>query len=277
MEQPMRRRILHVVIAATALLGAMTPSRSEVIMTLNWGTAIDTLFYNSFSNALYLTPPDYTNSYPASTWELGTFVTGFTPTMSNITQWEANWRVYDVAGFNPGGSNDPSLFSGYVDMLTGGFSGSTNAAANTNFSFFGLNAYIWGYQDGFRSYAQDLQWLLFRATNWAFATNYNPDPVVPALEWNYALDINSTNDAEVVFGRIWFQDDMSNDITLVGGGYASDPIFAPIVGYPDVLQLYTLEPVPEASTLAVGAMLVAFAFYRKWRGRSESRNNKTTV
>ncbi len=240
-------------------------------MSLNWGTAIDTFFYNSFSNPLYLVPPDYTNSYANSTWELGTFVSGFTPTMTNITDWEANWRVYDVAGFNPGGTNDPSLFAGEVEMGTGGFSMSTNAAADTNFSFFGLNAYIWGYQDGFRNYSQDLQWLLFRATNWAFATNYIPDPNIPELQWNYATDIDAN--ADVVFGRIWYQE--TN--TLVGGGYSSDPIWTPIVGSVDVLQLYTLEPVPEPSTLAVGAMLVAFACYRKWRRRSGTDKRQTTV
>lgn len=251
---------------AGAVLVSVMPARSDIIATFNWGTAIDTAFYNSYQD-----PPlfhyeefDWTNSYATTTWELGAFVEGFTPTMSNIELWEANWIVFDVAFFFPGDDELGPIFAGEVDMLTGGVSSNTNNPLVSTNSFFDLDAYIWGYQ-GDKEYRLTLEWLVFRATNWVFPEPPEPDAPILEIEWTVFNDW-TTNDIPL-FGNIDGQ---------IGLGLALNPIQSADPNFANVLQLYTLA-IPEPGTFTVGAMLLGFVGYRIWRRRAHSGTTQTSV
>lgn len=67
--------------------------------------AASTVFWGTFNNdTLYdSTGADLGVGF---TFEIGTFTTGFTPTVANMSQWAANWMIFDAAmngdGWTPG-------------------------------------------------------------------------------------------------------------------------------------------------------------------------------
>lgn len=78
-------------------------------------------------------------------FELGTFVSGFTPTALNFNQWASNWKLLEHADFGNGKwvPNDPT----FGPYFTGDFSFSATGQVNglTGSATFGAGeqAYIW--------------------------------------------------------------------------------------------------------------------------------------
>ena len=102
-------------LALTYLLGAAS-ARSQ---TLNWSSQTDSEIVDSQG------VPLAQNTY---VFELGAFAAGFTPDESNISQWTANWRVFDTASYTYNQTTSFSYFTGtenvqnvpaYVSMFQG--------------------------------------------------------------------------------------------------------------------------------------------------------------
>lgn len=79
------------------------------------------------------------------TFEMGTFVTGFTPTALNFDQWGANWKLLELANTANGKWNyNDSTFGPYV---SGAFSfdtgGTVNGLAGSSTFLTGEQAYMW--------------------------------------------------------------------------------------------------------------------------------------
>lgn len=107
------------------------PSRAATIF---WGTFANDTLIDSQGNAL-------TGSF---TFELGTFVPGFTPTALNLSDWAANWLIFDAAV--AGGAWNPANqeVTGTVDHTAG--AGSTSPFATPAAVFpEGTPAYLWVY------------------------------------------------------------------------------------------------------------------------------------
>lgn len=113
------------------LVTAAAPCRAATIF---WGTFSNDTLIDSQGNAL-------TGSY---TFELGTFAPGFTPTDSNLTDWAANWMVFDAAVV--GGAWNPANqeVTGTADHTATGGSSSPFAAPADIFPQ-GTPAYLWVY------------------------------------------------------------------------------------------------------------------------------------
>jgi len=102
-------------LALTFLLGAGS-ARSQ---TLNWSSLTGSDIVDSQGIALAQ------NTY---VFELGAFASGFTPEESNISQWTANWRVFDTASYTYDQNTSTGYFTGtenvqnvpgYISMFQG--------------------------------------------------------------------------------------------------------------------------------------------------------------
>ncbi len=82
----MKPALIRCTVAALALAAA-----SARAGTINWGSEFLSTLLASDGTAIPAT---------GYTFELGTFATGFTPTSSNILDWESNWTSVDTADYN---------------------------------------------------------------------------------------------------------------------------------------------------------------------------------
>jgi hypothetical protein len=124
--------------------------------TIFWGSLNNDSLYNSSGNAL-----DSSFSF-----EIGTFVTGFTPTVSNMSQWQANWLVFDRAtsgqGWDPATQTIDSGV-GVVHTTTGG--SSSSAALPSSVFEQGAEAYLWAFNS--KVYEAGSEWALVYSANTA--------------------------------------------------------------------------------------------------------------
>ena len=96
-----------------------------------------------------------------TSFELGVFANGFVPSATNTAQWSANWVPAQRTKFTTAHNWFTSVF---------------NVTNNTAPFLVGAPAYVWGFNG---SEAQG-QWILFRATNWAWpaANGSAPQPLL---------------------------------------------------------------------------------------------------
>ena len=119
------------------------------------------------------------------TFELGGFLTGFTPDQSNFSLWESNWVVFDSAvyldGWNPdfGISNYASTANAIAVV---GNSSLITSSDTTNQFTVGQRAYIWTYNS--KTISPTAQWSLITNTAWNYPVARSADP--NPLEWTLA-------------------------------------------------------------------------------------------
>ncbi len=220
-------------IACAGLLIACTATSQA--RQVGWGSAVgDNLFDSSGSIAANNFMLDASFSF-----EIGVFANGFTPSSSNLSDWEANWVVFDAANTSIIDSWTPEL--GYFSSSANFNSNGTSSSASANpASIFTQNqvGYLWVFND--KAVASTSEWALVTdlistgnvGDNWRM-----PDPadqISPSLFW--ALQDADT----VVFGGL-------NDVQGAGA-YTNDPADDPnVVPLVDTGITYSLQThvVPE--------------------------------
>jgi hypothetical protein len=181
----MKTKTLHLLLALLAMTSASA-------RTINWGNSPDDTLLTSTGAAL-------DDSF---TFEVGSFGS-FLPDQSNLSQWAANWKVFDRATAVDGTWNSgASWFSSSADVLAAPFpltdGISSKAPPLPTFTFAsGEQGYIWVYN------TQNLtpgvsEWALVTndqlANAWAFPSP--SDHGTTPLEWRL---INSST---VIFGGL---------------------------------------------------------------------------
>lgn len=229
-------------IVLTGLLAASKPLQAA---SIGWGNqAFDTLV-DSNGTALDST----------FTFEIGTFINGFVPTASNLTDWAANWTIFDAATLN---TNELFPSSGPLNFFTSTATHQTNSQSSSLFttpgSTFAQNtqAFLWAYDSKTVSFTSE--WALVTdlvstgnaADSWRFPSPTNDTGF---LTWSLADADNA------VFGKL-------RNGTIAGGG--------DFTVQPATFSLQTHQ-VPEPG----GALLIASAgllfMLRRARFISQSR------
>jgi hypothetical protein len=230
-------------IAGIALvLCAASPAKA---VTVAWGNSpLDTVM-DSYGNEL---------SEPPFLFQLGVFDGIFVPTLDNVSEWAANWRVFDESGYENmvGDPPEPVLdvfysearFVEYIDPLDNpeGYvvGGSTSDAANADntYNFAQKQAYIWIRNSD--NPVPGTEWFLATAPSWVFPT--------PSLQCCDTAIVN------------WEVQDIANSATLpvfgaasqyVGGGYSSNP-----TSPANTIQTYTFIPEPSSALFSAVSALV---------------------
>ncbi|RYD67286.1 MAG: hypothetical protein EOP83_03120, partial [Verrucomicrobiaceae bacterium] len=144
-------RFLHLVVQAAAAVLFFAVTQAQAV-TINWGSPVLSTTVNSQGAAI-------DSSYHV---ELGTFVSGFTPTAQNVADWSANWRTFSVATYN----EETGSFSGTADLLAGG--GSSDPMSDLGVNFSDVEAYVWIFNT--ETMAPDTQWFLGRSDSWVMPT-----------------------------------------------------------------------------------------------------------
>ncbi|SKB07241.1 PEP-CTERM protein-sorting domain-containing protein [Prosthecobacter debontii] len=185
MKPPPLRLLSLASAMAVAMLGLAQPA---VASTIFWGSSIgvDVLIDS--------------NGQPLGgefSFEMGVFDNGFVPTVTNINDWAANWRVFDIA-FDPtptipddgdpeGWSEENQAFAGTVDHLSDGTSDSPYATPGFQFQQ-GTVVYLWVYNTKDR--VTETEWALVTdgvntgdtLSDWVF-----PDPAEVAGSYDWML------------------------------------------------------------------------------------------
>lgn len=208
-----------------------------------------TIFWGSFSNDILLDSAG--NSLDGSyRFEVGTFVTGFTPTVANIQLWEANWMVFDAAVDGDGWSPLDQFVNTSADHTASAGSSSPDADPADVFAQ-GVLAYLWVFN------SKDLG---VAGTEWALLANYDtgtdafpgawefPDPNLPpgdSFDWQ-TRDLDAA-----IFGGV---------NNTQGPGAHTPP--------PGAFTIQT-HVVPEPGSLVL--LGAAFAFTARRSRRSQAR------
>ena len=237
---------------------AVIPARAA--STINWGTPYDSVLLDSKGN--FLDPALYT-------FELGAFVSGFTPQQSNLLDWRANWQVFDVGNFSIFDSefnvvtNANAASYGYItgtaELNANGTSASQKTGVSSSFDFRGLDAFVWGYNQ--TSYSDGLEWVLLRSSQWTFPSGgqLDPDnccPLTLPLDWS-SSDLSYQG----------FNHDTGTDVAAFGSHTGPDAnglgerSFIPGTSEGGALDLNAYEfqtfTIPEPATAVVGLLLAA--------------------
>ena len=225
----MKRR-LHSLIATTALLLTVCPTQGSTIF---WGSLFNDVLVDSAGNAL-----DASYSF-----ELGTFVPGFTPTSENLPDWGANWKTFDAVQDGAGWSPGDQFVEGTVNhTLTGG--SDSGAAVPTDTFAQGSQAYLWVYNS--KDYATTSEWALLYDDAGATAVNIYgdwlfPDPALEfdSFDWQFRdLDV-------AIFGGV--------NGAQGAGAYSAEPVPAGPEGY--YVQTHTVPEPGSALLVLVAGML----------------------
>lgn len=153
--------------------------------TVFWGSAFQDNLFDSKGSAL-------DSSY---SFEIGSFVAGFDPTTRHVSEWQANWKVFDRA-YDPdanGWNSSFQFFVATVDHNADGTSSSPDASPLDVFTQ-GAVAYLWAYNS--KSIVPGSEWALVTdgsntPNQWRF-----PNPADTAGSYNW--DLATANTA--VFG-----------------------------------------------------------------------------
>ena len=179
----LRMKARFVLLSALGVLSLLAAPLSSA-RTVGWSNEAFDPLYDSSGNAL-------DSSFR---FEVGAFVTGFMPTASNMADWAANWRVFDLAFHDTAAANPAdggwnvafSFFAGSANHLTNGTSDSIYASAGHSFAQ-NTQAYLWVYNS--KDFAFTSEWALVAdlsatgntADRWLFP---NPaDQISPSLIW----------------------------------------------------------------------------------------------
>jgi len=234
-------------ILGTFLVWSLAHADTAVI---NWGNAFPSTLLDS-SGATNLDSASYHI-------QLGTFETptgdAFDPEVSNVEDWQNNWKVFDEAELNEDfGYFSSGLSSGSV-MNSDGTSQSPDATAGFDFSQ--KDAFIWIFNQ--QTVEESTEWFLGRVAAWTFPNGADFAACCGEdfdQQWSLSSDFPSAPDAsvDVVFGGY-------NSYEYEGGGvYESTG---------DAYLVQTYSPVPEAGTLWLSALSLSCAFlFFQFRGK----------
>lgn len=211
----------------TVLLG-LAAGRTHA-QTLNWGSEFASSIVDSEGVVL-------DNAF---VFEIGAFTAGFTPQESNVSDWSANWLVFDRASY----SQENGYFTSAVHYLNDGTSNSAYQSPGAS-SFAGMEAFLWVRNSS--DPVVGTEWLLTRASNWVFpAPNQNPDCCdTEVIEWSVS-DLTGTD------VPVW-----GNQGGVLGGGSYT------VTGSYD-LQTHTF--VPEPSSMMMIALAGSILTLRRRR------------
>lgn len=205
--------------------------------TIFWGSQFQDNLFDSNGQAL-----DGTYSF-----EVGTFG-AFVPTLANITQWAANWKVLDRA-FDPTpldpNDGDPEgwnvidqFFVGTVGHDTSGFSNSPDANPTDVFAQ-NEKVYLWAYNS--KTIAATSEWALVTDSN--YASNSSNDWLVPdPADTSGSYDWQLADADDAVYGGV-------NGVQYAGGFNATPPTFS--------LQT-AVVPEPGSAFLLISAFAAHF-------------------
>jgi hypothetical protein len=226
-------KLRHTLLAAS--LAFLSAGSARADFTIDWGSDPFGTLLKSDGNSLFT--PTYHSQF-------GSFTAGFTPTASNLDQWEANWNSGQTLDVASGGGNGISLENAYI---TGTFALNNSNVANTNGNLFagGSQMYMWVY-DNNTTYQPGLEWALIT----------NPDWVVPAPTTNPTNAVWRSTDPNTVavFGGV-------NNVQ--GGGDFTSPNLPAAANVDDSdpatfeIQTHTINasPVPEpGSAMLIGSV-----------------------
>jgi hypothetical protein len=122
---------------STALTSTIFAGMSVHSAEINWGNRTQDILYDSNGNAL-------TSDF---VFEIGAFLPGFTPTAANVTDWAANWTIFDAGNLNTAdlfGDGPVNFFSGSAVHQTNAQSSSISATPGATF-LQNTQAYLWAY------------------------------------------------------------------------------------------------------------------------------------
>ena len=197
---------------------------------INWGSSIYDDIVDSEAQVL-----DQTFIF-----QLGSFGSGFTPGEENVSEWAANWEVFDEADYNgietPADDGIWGYFTSTVNMEADGTSNSPALTPGAG-SFEGRSAFVW-IRNG-DDPVEGTEWLLMRADSWIFP-NADPDCCnndLP-LEWSMS---------DLAF----------DDVPLWGSqsGVAGSGEFTTTGSH--TMQTFTFVPEPSTALLVALAGMVA--------------------
>jgi hypothetical protein len=156
------------------LLLSLAPSATTHARGISWSSGVG----DNFLMADGVTLMDST-----FTFELGGFLTGFTPDQSNFSLWQSNWVVFDSAVNNDGWNPDFGIsnYASTANAIAAGGSNITSSDTGNPFTV-GQQAYIWTYNS--KTTGPTTQWSLIKNSAWTYpvADPLNPNPV----EWTLA-------------------------------------------------------------------------------------------
>lgn len=229
-------------LALTALAMACLHSGASA-STIFWGSeyGVDVL------NDSYGNPLDTTYSF-----EIGTFGS-FVPTYANVSEWAANWKVFDRA-YDPDGNGwnaADQFFTGTVEFNTSG--GSESPDANPSDVFIqGEKIYLWVYNS--KTIDSNTEWALI--TDSVLTGNVSsqwviPDPLAPSSD--PSPDLKLVDADEAIIGGV-------NNVQGPGTFNATPPAFT-------IQTAVVPEP---GSALLILAAAVAFQARRTARRLSRS-------
>ncbi|MDB6138442.1 MAG: hypothetical protein JWO94_1514 [Verrucomicrobiaceae bacterium] len=211
-------------LAVSLLLGTAASSNAR---SINWGSSVnDTLLYSAGGS-----------EGDDVVFQLGSFGT-FVPDTTNMSQWAANWNVFDqaVAPDGSGFNSSQGFVSGTVTVNSDG----TSSSGLSPYIFSqGEQAYIWAYKVD-KTLANGGEWALITndstdgsaLDDWTFPAH--ADQTVLPLDWRLS------NATDVIFGGL--------NSVQGPGDHNSNPVSFD-------LQLHTVVPEPGSALLACTALL----------------------
>jgi hypothetical protein len=182
------------------------------------------------------------------TFALGVF-DGFQPTSDNTGDWFDNFVPFFIADFRDTPPAGPR-FGGEAELLPDG-SSSANPATAGDFSFFGMDAWLWVYNGV--NIDTETEWFLGRANDWVFPTLADIQPPEEdcvgcpgsfPVQWALS-DLFQT---APVWGRREAQE---------GAGFVLSPNEAA------KLQTYAVIPEPRTWVFVLGLLSVFALHYRR--------------
>lgn len=220
--QAMTTTFRTLLFAATAWLTSAAPAAAY---TLFWGGANEDLLYTSYGSLL-------DDSFR---FELGTFSPGFSPDASNISDWRANWKLFDAAVIGDGWNSAAGFVSSSATLTETGNSTSPYALPGSVFNL-GDRAYIWVYNrlDG------------LEGTEWALLTGISSPNISTNSNWVMPSPSDQTT------GDLQWRFDTGS--TPVLGGLNDDRGPGTYTNDPPAYQLQT-SAIPEpGSAMLIGSV-----------------------
>lgn len=263
-----RASLLKLLLALIALTAAASSHRAS---------GAEIIFYSAYGDTLLNSTASVDNPNPLSSqrldatfsFELGTFG-GFIPTYGNISQWAANWKVFDAYTVGNSGWDEPNQNIAGSDHLlptgtpTVGNSSSVEADPLDLFAQ-GERIYLWVFNS--KSIVPGSEWALLTDSNPLDNTNspwVMPDPSDTA---SYELHLREANEA--VIGGV-------NGVRGPGGyTYANPPNInnTPTTTTPFSIQT-AVVPEPGSALLVFTA---AAAFLTTRRTTRKMARSTTTI
>jgi hypothetical protein len=158
------------------LLLSLAPSATTQARGISWFSAVGDIF---------LMADGTTKMDSTMTFELGGFSSGFTPSLANLSLWQSNWIVFDIAVDGDGWNPDPD-FSNYGGLGTAVAAASGFITSSDTGATFGIGqqAYVWTYNS--KTISPTSEWALITNAAWTYpvASTSIPDP----LEWGLGHD-----------------------------------------------------------------------------------------